>query len=213
MKLHLPNPSLLHKTGDVDYYNWNYKFPIKYVQQYRFKAILKLLGNSSYNRLLEFGTGSGIFLPELSTRCENLYACDVHPNFDGIGKMLSHYGIKNVDLRQQGIEKTDYPDNYFDAIVAVSVLEFVNDLHMAINEIKRILKPDGCFVTICPMQSKMLDMILSIYTDRSADEEFKDSRLYVTTELESGFKVIQRGYMMPVIGRYFPIYTHYKLNK
>jgi len=213
MKIILPEKSLLRKTGKVDYFNWNYSFPIKYVQLYRFKTLTKLLGDTVYPRILEAGTGSGIFLPELARHCDRIYACDVHTHFDSIDALLMHYNIKNYELKTQSIEKTDYPDNYFDVIVAVSVLEFVTDLQAAITEIKRILKNDGVFITICPMNSKFLDAILSLYSEKKPKEEFGDSRVYVSKSLENNFTVIKKGYMFPIVGKLFPVYTHYKLKK
>jgi len=208
-----PDINLLNKTGEVDYYYWNYKFPIKYIQRYRFSRILKLLENKRYPKLLEVGTGSGIFLPELSRHCDKLYACDIHPHFENIEYLLKQYNINNYELKSQSIEKTDYPDNYFDAIVAVSVLEFVNNLQAAITEIKRILKKDGVFITICPMNSKFLDTILSFYSEKKPKEEFGESRIYVGKALEQNFTMIKKGYMLPIIGKLFPVYTHYKLIK
>lgn len=213
MKIFLPDKSLLKKTGKVDYYDWNYSFPIKYVQLYRFKILTKLLGDTIYPKLLEAGTGSGIFLPELARHCEKLYACDIHSYFENIDQILKQFQISNYELKSQSIEKTDYPDNCFDVIVAVSVLEFVDNLESAITEIKRILKNDGFFITICPMQSKLLDSILSLYTNKKPKEEFGESRIYVTKALEENFSIIKKGYMLPIFGKLFPVYTHYKLKK
>jgi ubiquinone/menaquinone biosynthesis C-methylase UbiE len=172
-----------------------------------------LLGKKIYPNLLEVGTGSGIFLPELSKHCVKLYASDIHPYFENIKNLLKHYNIKEYNLESRSIQKTNYPDNHFDAIVAVSVLEFVDDLQEAIDEIKRILKEDGVFITICPMNSKILDSILSLYSKKKPEDEFGDSRVYVTKALEQNFKVIKKGYMLPIIGKFFPVYTHYKLGK
>jgi len=212
MKIEYPDKNLLSKTGNVDYFYWNYKFPIKYIQHYRFRRIVSLLGPVKYSNLLEAGTGSGIFLPELSLHCENLYACDIHNHFDSIDNLLKHYNICNYELKSQSIEITDYPDNFFDAIVAVSVLEFVDNLQAAITEIKRILKKDGVFITICPMDSKFLDAVLSLYSDKKPDEEFGETRDHIGEALEQNFTVIIKGYMMPFIGKLFPVYTHYKLK-
>lgn len=137
------------------------------MQLYRFRTIVKLLGNNIYRNLLEVGTGSGIFLPELARHCENLYAIDVHPHMQELNSLLNHYKIKNYEIKSQSIEKTYYPDGFFDAVVAVSVLEFVGDLNVAINQIKRILKDSGIFVTICPMESKILDLIVSLYSKKN----------------------------------------------
>lgn len=208
-----PEKSLLNKTGEVDYFNWNYEFPIKYIQRYRFKRILSLLENKRYPMLLEAGTGSGIFLPELARHCDKLHACDIHPHFKNIEQLLKHYNINNYELKSQSIEKTDYPDNHFDAIVAVSVLEFVDNLQAALTEIKRILKNDGVFITICPMNSKILDAVLSLYSEKKPKDEFGESRIYVGKALEQNFTVIKKGYMLPIIGKLFPVYTHFKLSK
>ena len=148
MKLTIPDKNLLNRTGEVDYFDWNYKFPIKYILKYRFKRIIQLLGNEKYGWLLEAGTGSGIFLPELSKHCEHLYACDIHHNFDNITSLCKRYGIKDYNLSTQSIDQTNFPDESFDAIVAVSMLEFVPDIQKAVTEIKRILKKDGVFITI-----------------------------------------------------------------
>jgi len=213
VKLALPDKNLLSRTGEVDYYDWNYKFPIKYIQLYRFKRIVQLLGREKYSALLEAGTGSGIFLPELSKHCEHLYACDIHHDFDKITKLCETYKIQNYNLSTQSIDNTNFPDASFDAVVAVSVLEFVPDIQKAINEIKRILKQKGVFITICPMESSILDFFLSLYTRKPPKEESGDSRQKVSKILEQNFTIVKKGYMVPLIGKFFPVYTHYKLKK
>ena len=210
--MHLPNQDFLQRTGDVDYYNWNYQFPIKYIQRFRFHAILGLLGNETVNTLLEVGTGSGIFLPELSKHCRELYACDIHNNMDAVETLCKLTGI-DATLQRCPLEETGYPDRFFDVIVAVSVLEFVNDLEQSLIELKRILKPDGVFLTICPHQNPLLDFFLSFCSRKKPKEEFGDSRTRVIPSLEKHFKVVQKKTFPLLLGKVLPVYYYYKLQR
>lgn len=212
MKLIIPDKNHLIKTGEVDYFHWYYNFPMSLIQKYRFRKIIELLGAQNYTNLLEAGIGSGIFLPELSKHCVNLYGIDIHDKLDHINKLCEIYKLKNYNLSKQSIESTNFPDNYFDAIVTSSVLEFVNDVDAAIQEIKRILKKNGILITICPRENKLIDFFLSFYTRKSVKEEFGKSRTYVPRMLEENFNIICKGNMLPVIDKFFPIYTYYKLN-
>ena len=53
-----------------------------------------MLGNKIYAHLLETGTGSGIFLPELARHCEKLYAFDIHPYFDNIDNLNTSLNLR-----------------------------------------------------------------------------------------------------------------------
>jgi ubiquinone/menaquinone biosynthesis C-methylase UbiE len=212
MKLLLPEKKMLNTTSAVDYFQWNYKFPIKYIQKFRFKAILSLMGDQIYNRTLEVGTGSGIFLLELSRHTNELYAIDVHEQMDSVKSLCEKTGIK-VKLLRSSIENTSFPDNFFDLILGVSVLEFVDDINKAIGEIKRILKPSGSFLTICPQEKKLVDFILNYYSRNPVKKEFGKKRSVVSKSLEKALVVKEKHFFPRVIGKYCPVYIYYKMSK
>jgi len=211
MKIILPDKGRLRRTSDVDYYNWNYLFPIKYIQLYRFRVLLDLLGPVQVGRLLEAGTGSGVFLPELSRHCRELHACDVHGRMDAVAEMIRAEGL-DVELRSASIQATGYPDRFFDVVVAVSVLEFVQDLEAALGEIRRILKPDGFFLTICPQQHRCSDAVVALYSRKRPAQEFIQPRVDVAPLLEKRFRVIERKRFPAVGGGRFAVYHTYKLG-
>jgi tRNA G46 methylase TrmB len=67
-QLSLLPPSALLRTGPVDHADWNYRPLIGTVQRIRFRLVCRLLGNGRFDRLLEIGYGSGVFMPELAKR-------------------------------------------------------------------------------------------------------------------------------------------------
>jgi ubiquinone/menaquinone biosynthesis C-methylase UbiE len=211
MKMYLPNKNFLQKTSEVDYYHWNYQFPIKYIIRFRLEAILNLLGDKTYSKILEIGTGSGIFLPELSKHCRKLYASDVHSNMDAVKKLCDQYSI-DVELQQCPMENLNFPSHHFDAIIAISVLEFVDDLEKSFNEVKRVMNAGGIFLTICPQKSSFLDFVLSLYSREDPEDEFKQSRKIVSSMLEKNFNVLTKRIFPPVIGSILPVYCYYKLT-
>jgi ubiquinone/menaquinone biosynthesis C-methylase UbiE len=212
VRLTLPDKRNLRRTGDVDYYHWNYLFPIKYIQLYRFRVILDLLGDAPVGRLLEAGTGSGIFLPELSRHCRELHACDVHAHMDDVAEMAGKEGV-NVRLKKVSLQETGYPDAYFDAVIAVSVLEFVEDLEAAVTEIRRIMKPEGVFLTICPQQHRFSDAVVNFYSRKTTAEEFVQSRARVAPLLEERFRVLDKRVFPALGGGRLALYHTYKLGR
>ena len=68
-------------------------------------------------------------------------------------------------------------------------------------------------MTVCPMESVILDFLLSFYTKKPPHAEFGDARQKVSRLLEDNFILIKKGYMVPLIGKFFPVYTYYKLKK
>lgn len=111
----------------------------------RLEMAVDLLGDRRFHRLLDAGYGGGVFLPELAQRTEELHGVDIHPHLAHVKSMAQTEGLK-VFLRQASLCNTGYPDGYFDGIICISVLEFIDDLPAAIAEIRRIAAPKGTIV-------------------------------------------------------------------
>lgn len=66
---------------------------------------------------------------------------DLHPTNDRIQKV--------------NIEKTNFPNGYFDLVIANHILEHVNNDTLAIQEVRRILKPGGYAILQTPYSAKL----------------------------------------------------------
>lgn len=59
----------------------------------------------------------------------------------------SQYGL---DLRCETLESAGFPDEYFDLVTLIDVLEHVEDLNTFVTELRRVLKPAGNVFIITP---------------------------------------------------------------
>ncbi|MBZ5593044.1 MAG: class I SAM-dependent methyltransferase [Acidobacteriia bacterium] len=186
MKL-LP-PAQLLKTGPIDHADWNYRPFLGAIQRSRFRLALRLLDNRRVHRLLEIGYGSGVFLPELALHCDELYGIDVHQMAEPVSKVLAGSNV-HAKLYTAGATKLPFPDGFMDGIVAVSSLEFVEELQQACTEIARVLARGGWLIVITPGHSPVLDLGLRILTGERAKPFYGLKREQLIPGLLQHFKV------------------------
>lgn len=121
------------------YYSWY----AGWFYRHRLKMVKDLMDSESFNKLLEIGTGSGIFILELLKHANLVMGMDIHASYQGVQKMLEIEGadLSRVELSQGDIFNIPYPDHFFDAVVCVSVLEHFPDPRPALEEIRRVVRP------------------------------------------------------------------------
>ena len=198
-------------TGDVDQAAWNYHPILGPVQRARFDIIVGLLGERRYERLLEIGYGSGVFMPELSRHCRNLYGIDPHPMPERIEAVLAESGV-SATLSQGGAESLPFDDGFFDAVIAVSSMEYVEEIEQACREIERVLAPRGIFVMITPGHSKILDMAVRFLTGESAAAQYGDRRQRLLDVVNAHFAEVETEVFRLVFTPFVKLYTALKLQ-
>jgi len=94
-------------------------------------------------RVLDAGSGYRFFAPMLARRGFEVDACDldasIGPKYDEIA---AQYDIA-IEFTQQDLSKMTYPDESFDYICCVSVLEHIRDRAEIVREFRRCLKSGG----------------------------------------------------------------------
>jgi len=206
----LPQDALI-KTGPVDHADWNYKPILGWIQRQRFRLALSLLPKNRSGRLLEVGYGSGVFLPELSHRCEELYGIDIHNRNKEITEELAKRHI-SAQLRVATAEALPFDAGYFDYAVAVSSLEFVPSVPAACREIARVLKSDGSLIVITPGHSPVVDFGLKVLTGESAKKDYGEKRESLMDVVEDHFEVAEKHVFPPVVGLGVCLYTALRLR-
>jgi SAM-dependent methyltransferase len=196
--LHLLPPAALLVTGKFDYARWNYRPVLGTIQRVRFAMVKSLLPEKRVPRLLEVGYGSGVFLAELSEHCTELFGLDVHPYHRPIAQVMARHGIR-AQLQRGRAEALPFDSQSLDVVVATSTLEFVDDVERACQEVRRVLRPEGCFIVVTPGRSPLADAGLRLLTGRNARAEFGARRDAVRPALRRNFAV-QTSLSFPTLG-------------
>jgi 2-polyprenyl-3-methyl-5-hydroxy-6-metoxy-1,4-benzoquinol methylase len=106
-----------------------------------------------YANILDFGCGSGVMLPYLSSISTRVTAMDV--DLLPIQSVQKYIPLpQNVDVKDA--TKTtisDLPASSFDLIIALDVLEHVHDLPQTLRELLALLKPNGRLIVSGPTEN------------------------------------------------------------
>lgn len=96
--------------------------------------------------VLDLGCAGGFMAEALARNGARVTGID--PAQDAIKAAKSHAKISNLDINYDvGVgEQMPYPDNHFDIVACVDVLEHVRDLSQVLAEVVRVLKPGGIFL-------------------------------------------------------------------
>lgn len=204
-RLKLLPAELLIRTNEVDHADWNYRPLLRHIQRRRFELAFSLIGVKHYDKILEIGYGSGIFMPSLAEVCNTLHGIDVHQYPGEVSSVLLKQGIAST-LVSGSASEMPYDDDMFDLVISVSTFEFIEDKRNACREITRVLKKEGQFIVITPAQSKLLDFGFNLLTKEDARKDFGNERQEVIPLLTEYFKILQIKIFPPLAGTIIPVY-------
>lgn len=102
----------------------------------------EVLGGFAGNRILDVGCGGGIFTEPLARGGASVVAIDASPgSVQGASEHAAHAGL-DIDYRV-ALAETFEPGEQFDAVMAVDVLEHVEDVDATLAMCARALKSGG----------------------------------------------------------------------
>ena len=107
-------------------------------------AMATLLGPSPIDTLVDLGTGTGRVLELLGAKARHIYGIDSSRDMLAIARSnLERHGLRHAQLRQSDIYALPLGDGIADTVTIHQVLHFLDEPLRALQEARRILKPDG----------------------------------------------------------------------
>ncbi len=149
------------------------------------ERLLKLETKRQMERILDAGCGFGGTVLQLAKKYPSImfYGINITPKEVAIAKRAARE--RNIQENTKFIigdyHDTNFPPNYFDAIVAIESLTYTNEKKKFVIEASRILKPRGKLiiidafttgVTLNPFMKKMYD----IYNEDRKQEFFAENK-------------------------------------
>jgi ubiquinone/menaquinone biosynthesis C-methylase UbiE len=121
---------------------------------YRQRVELCLAECKGGDRVLDVGFGSGVNFPNLN---EEIHGLDLKTDVDIVSKVFQDIGI-NTHLKNGNVLEMPYPDEFFDTVILVSILEHLKPEEQAVafDEINRVLKPGAQVVYGVPVEHPLM---------------------------------------------------------
>lgn len=109
----------------------------------RFGAKRRLLLAPTSGRVLEIGAGTGWSFRYYPDGVEEIVALEPDDGMRGRGERRAAASGRRVSWVRDSAEQLPFEDGSFDGVVSMGVLCTVPDVPMALQEVRRVLKPDG----------------------------------------------------------------------
>lgn len=168
--------------------------PIDYMRYAEFGAIVKHLKLKQGSLVLDAGGPQWLTFalaakhPQVEFHYINFTDYELQP-FEQIRALLK---LDNMTISKEDIRKTSFPDDRYDEIFSISVLEHIfpeegGDV-LALNELKRVLKKDGhlIFTTPCKEKPNIVYVQGSVYErNGTADKQQFFAREYSASTLKA----------------------------
>jgi ABC-2 type transport system ATP-binding protein len=107
----------------------------------------KLSEERNLGKVLELGCGTGYFTKTISKNAEHVFATDLSDEMlQEARNKLEKYS--NITIKKIGCENISFPQQSFDAVVAVNLLHFIEKPEVCLKESYRVLKDGGLLILV-----------------------------------------------------------------
>lgn len=122
-----------------------------------------LLGQGLLGDLLDVGGASGVYFDALKSQVASYHILDVSPQMILQAQKIKSGGVP-LFCHLASAYNLPFPEEHFDTVLAMGVLEYLDQPWKALEEMARVTKPGGVILVSYPnLQSPMRRMSQAIY--------------------------------------------------
>ncbi len=173
---------------------WNYASYDKINHAKIFRKITSFIKNQEIGgRFLDIGCAFGFLVEQVAPFFDELYGCDIS------SFAIQEAKKKNpkANLKVVNLDKAfPYPDNFFDCITALDVLEHTKDIEENVKKIVKKIKPGGYFILSLPIKGIIRKMFGSLDKDETHISILKGKEI-IRIVKASGLKIIKKRHFCP----------------
>jgi 2-polyprenyl-3-methyl-5-hydroxy-6-metoxy-1,4-benzoquinol methylase len=144
------------------------------------------------SRVLDFGGGSGAFLPALARRFADVTVVDLDLN--DARRVAAHYQLKNVRLAENDISKWANTEMY-DLVVTMDVLEHFADKSVPLRFLDSCLKPNGLLLVSLPTENWLYRLGRAVLRKTKPADHYHPAHALVRYYRESGYTLLTHRYV------------------
>jgi len=120
-------------------------------------AIAEYAPQAPSRKAIEYGPGSGIYLPVIARHFTEVSAADIEMAYlAGVSLMAER--IPGLRLIRDDVTHSDLPANAFGLVLCSEVLEHVASPELALKTLYRILQPGGIAIVTTPQHYSLMEM-------------------------------------------------------
>jgi len=146
--LHRFGSARLEETGFPAYFNWFW--PASWLMWKRVFVARRLMAELRGQSVLDFGSGLGVLLPYLEENFTEVVACDRDAEITEF--MIRRLRIEHVQVVRS---ISDCQGRCFDAILALDILEHVDDLPDTLRSLEELTSKNGRWVVSGPTENAL----------------------------------------------------------
>ncbi|MDP2721428.1 MAG: methyltransferase domain-containing protein [Bacteroidales bacterium] len=162
-----------------------------------YQVLYKNLKNNLHktDHVLEIATGTGLISFEICRSVNQINAIDIAPNMISQAKKKQKgTDLSNIEFEVGDSNNLQFSNNTFDKVIASNVLHLLIDPDIALNEMKRVLKPGGLVIlpTFCHgenLKSRLISHLMSLF-GFNARNKWSSKRFATFVQLHD-FKVVK----------------------